>query len=274
MPLDASLLHPRQRYVPGILGGLGPLSHVQFVRELLARSHGRGARRDQDHPVWLLASGSSTPDRTQALLAGGPHPAAHLVGFARALERAGADALFVVCNTAHAFHAEVQRAIPIPWVHLMRLVAAAIREEHPRGTRVGILGTDGTLASRLYDDALAAEGLIPVAPPPGSAVRRDVMAAITDPRTGIKATGTAVSDVAREQLVRAAGWCVGEGVAVIVAGCTEISVALADDPPPGATLVDPLRVTADAVLDLAWGRRAPASFLTAAPADSARRKAP
>jgi aspartate racemase len=178
------------------------------------------------------------------------------------LERAGADALFVVCNTAHAFHAEVQRAIGIPWAHLMRLVAAHIRATHAPGTRVGILATDGTLTARLYEEALEAEGLKPVAPVPGSPTQQQVMAAIGDPRTGIKSTGIEVSPQAREQLARAARWCMEQGAGVIVPGCTEISVAFAHDRPPDMPLVDPLRVLADAVLDLAWGERTPASLLT------------
>ncbi len=255
MAFDRALLSPGQVRLPGILGGLGPLSHVQFEREILARSHRRGARDDRGHPVWLLASASATPERTRALLEGGASPVPHLTAYAQVLERAGAEALFVVCNTAHAFHAEVQRALGIPWVHLMRLVAAVVRAAHPAGTRVGILATEGTLASRLYHQALTERELVAVAPEADSAVQARVRAAIADPGIGVKATGARVSREAKESLVSAARWCVDHGATVIVQGCTEVSVGLTPEDFAAAPLVDPLAVMAEALLDFAYGKR-------------------
>ena len=260
MALDPQLLSPRQKYLPGILGGLGPLSHVQFEREILARSHERGARGDRDHPVWLLASAAATPGRTGALLEGGASPLPHLTAYAQLLERSGADALFVVCNTAHAWHGEVQRSLRIPWVHLMELVAAAVRAAHPAGTKVGLLGTDGTLSAGLYQRALAARDMVPVAPEIGSRIQARVGAAIGDPGSGIKATGDAVSDAAREHLLAAARWCVQQGARVVIPACTEVSVGLTPELFGDVPLVDPLGVAADALLDLAYGKREPASL--------------
>lgn len=260
MAFDPALLSPGQRYVPGILGGLGPLAHVEFERRIIARSHLRGARGDREHPVWLVANAASTPERTRALLAGGESPLPHLTAFAQLLERAGADALFVPCNTAHAYHAEVQRALRIPWVHLMEIVAEAIREAHPAGTGVGLLATDGTLAAGLYHRALEARGLVPVAPALGSPIQARVRAATSDPETGIKATGDAVSRTAREHLAAAAGWCVEHGARVVVPACTEISVGLTAEVFDAAPLVDPLTVAADVALDVAYGSREPGEF--------------
>jgi len=260
MAFDPALLSPGQRYLPGILGGLGPLSHVEFERAILARGHRRGARRDRDHPVWLVASAASTPGRTGALLEGGASPLPHLTAFATLLERSGADALFVVCNTAHAWHAEVQKALRIPWVHLMELVAAAVRAAHPAGTRVGLLATDGTLSAGLYQRALEARDLVPVAPEIGSELQARVGAAIGDPATGIKATGDRVTREAREHLLAAARWCVQQGARVVVPACTEISVGLTGEVFADAPLTDPLDVAAEVLLDLAYGKCDPESL--------------
>ncbi len=226
MALDPQLLSPGQKYVPGILGGLGPLSHVQFEREILARSHERGARGDRDHPVWLLASAASTPGRTGALLEGGASPLPHLIAYAKLLERSGADALFVVCNTAHAWHGDVQRALRIPWVHLMELVAAAVRAAHPAGTKVGLLATDGTLSAGLYQRALEARDLVAVAPEIGSKIQARVGAAIGDPRDRNQGHRRRCQREAREHLLAAARWCVEQGAQVVVPACTEVSVGL------------------------------------------------
>jgi aspartate racemase len=249
-----------QRFLPGILGGLGPLSHVQFEQQLLASRYRRGARNDQDHPVWLVASASSTPNRMASLSGEGTPALPYLAHYAGLLQAAGADILVVVCNTAHAYHQQVQRGLRIPWMHLMQITAAHIRGVLPGARRIGVLGTDGTLQTRLYHDALEREGLQAVAPALESSDQRSVMEAIFDPVWGIKATGTRVSPRARERLGvmarRVAGW----GADAIIAGCTEVSVGLNPEDVPETPVVDPLAVAAELVLDVAYGDRQPAEF--------------
>jgi aspartate racemase len=250
-----------QRHLIGIYGGVGPLSHTLFEQHLLASSHRRGARADQEHPVWLLVSASSTPNRMESIAGTGESAEPHIRHFAHLLERAGADVLFVVCNTAHAYHEAVQPGLGIPWVHLMDLTAGHIRRALPEVARVGILGTDGTLATRLYHRALASHGLDPVAPDVGAEPQRLIMEAIFDTSWGIKATGAAVSERARANLVRAADWCVDRGAQAVIAACTEVSVALTAEAFPRVPVVDPLLVAADVAIDLAFGRRDPAEFM-------------
>lgn len=250
-----------QRYLLGVYGGVGPLSHTLFEQHVLAAGHRRGARSDQEHPVWLLASASSTPNRMESLAGTGASAEGHLRHFAQVLERAGADVLFVVCNTAHAYHRAVQRSLGIPWVHLMAITADAIRAALPDVDRVGVMGTDGTLATGLYRDALAARGLEAVAPEVGSETQREVMEAIFNPAWGIKATGAGVSGRARAALERVADWMADRGALAVVAACTEVSVALTPERYRRVPIVDPLPVAADLAVDIAFGRREPAEFL-------------
>ena len=126
----------QQEHLIGILGGLGPLAHVHLEQEILRVGNERGARADQDHPEWILASASHTPDRTLALLHGGENPVPNLIRYARLLESAGAACLFVPCNTAHAFYDDVQSQISIPWIPLMPITADYITRTCP-GVRSG-----------------------------------------------------------------------------------------------------------------------------------------
>lgn len=255
-------LAPGQRHLLGIYGGVGPLAHTLFEQYLLAASHRRGARTDQDHPVWLLASASSTPNRMTSLAGTGNSAVGHLRHFAQVLERAGTDVLFVVCNTAHAYHESVQRELGIPWVHLMQITTERIRRTWPAVAKVGVLGTDGTLATGLYHRALAAHGLEAVAPEVGSDVQQLFMEAIFDPVWGIKATGAALSSRARTTLQRCADWTVERGAQAVIAACTEVSVGLTPESYRDVPVVDPLLVAADIAVDLAFGARRPAEFFT------------
>ena len=261
MDSPSRFLAAGQRCLLGIYGGVGPLSHTLFEQHLLAAGHRRGARTDQDYPVWLLASASSTPNRMASLDGTGENSAPHLRHFAQLLERAGANVLFVVCNTAHAYHEQVQRELRIPWVHLMDVTVDHIRRALPDVGKVGILGTDGTLSTQLYDRALTARGLEPVAPTVGSPDQRLVMDAIFDPEWGIKATGASVSDRARASLEQAANAAVGRGAQAVIAACTEVSVALTADTYRRVPVIDPLVVAADLAIGLAFGDREPSEFL-------------
>ncbi len=261
MTSDPRYLSPGQAFLPGIVGGLGPLAHVLFEQLLLASGHRRGARMDQDHPVWLVASGSATPNRMASLSGEGPSALPYLTHYARLLERAGADLLVVVCNTAHAYHADVQRGLRIPWLHLMEVTATHIRQALGGVQRVGVLGTDGTLHTRLYHDALRKQRMETVAPALGSSEQRRVMEAIFEPSWGVKATGADVSSRARQQLADVAGWAASHGAEAIIAGCTEVSVGLDAEAVAGIPIVDPLAVAAELVIDVAYGRRDPSEFL-------------
>jgi aspartate/glutamate racemase len=69
-----------------------------------------------------------------------------------------------------------------------------------------------------------------------------------------------VTAEAREHLLAAARWCMEQGAQVIVPACTEVSVGLTRESFPDVPLVDPLSVAAEALLDVAYGRREPGEF--------------
>jgi aspartate racemase len=80
------------RKTVGIIGGMGPAATAEFFRRLVAATH---ADADQDHLHVLIDSDPAIPDRTVALVHGGPSPLAHLTTVARRLEAMGADLLVI-----------------------------------------------------------------------------------------------------------------------------------------------------------------------------------
>lgn len=241
-----------QTRIPGIYGGMGPAAHILFEEKLLAESTRRGASADQEHPYYVLVSGSSTPDRTRSLQ-GGPSAVNHLVHTAQRLERAGADFIVMTCNTAHAYRGEMQAGVEIPIISMIDETAAHIQRTSTTDTRVGVMATSGTIQTGLYQDALTARKIATVSPGLNSQTQRDVMDAIYNRDHGIKATGTVVSDRAREQLLGALDWYEEQGADTVILGCTELSVGLRQ----GDTqlqLIDPLQVLAERTLDEAFAK--------------------
>ncbi len=253
----------RQLKLPGILGGLGPLAHIEFEQRLLHHSARRGAQRDQDHPDWIVLSAASTPDRTKTLLGTGPDCVPYLVRSAHHLTAMGADFLVVTCNTAHGFYHTVQAQLEIPWLHMMDATVKYIAESFPTVRQVGVLATDGTLRSQLYTTSLAEYGISPILPPLGSPTQNRVMQSIYSPDWGIKATGSWVSDLALIELIVAARWLADQGAELIIAGCTELSIGLARLSQLPINWIDPLDVMANITLDLTYGTISTPSVMSA-----------
>ena len=253
----------RQERLIGIVGGLGPFAHIDFERKLLdAASELIGARRDQDFPQWVLSSIPQTPDRTEAFLGEADDPTPVLLRSLERLRRAGADFAVVACNTAHLFLERLREESPLPIVSLIEVTADEAARIGPGGS-VGLLATSGTLRSRLYHDPLGARGLRAVSPldlEDGEelqlrGVMEPIYGALVDGRHqggGIKTDGG--SPRARALLEEAAGRLVADGGAdVLVAGCTEIPLALEGAEVAGRPLLDPARLLAAAAVRYAYG---------------------
>ncbi|MYF05229.1 MAG: aspartate/glutamate racemase family protein [Holophagales bacterium] len=253
----------RQERLIGIVGGLGPFAHIDFERKLLdAASELIGARRDQDFPQWVLSSIPQTPDRTEAYFGETVDPTPALLKSLERLRRAGADFAVVACNTAHLFLERLREESPVPIISLIEATADEAARIAPGGA-VGLLATSGTLRSRLYHDPLEARGMRAASPldlEAGEEVQlRCVMELIYGPWVdgrhqggGIKTDGG--STEARALLEEAAKRLVDEAeVDVLVAGCTEIPLALEGPELAGRPLLDPARVLAKTTVRYAYG---------------------
>lgn len=192
----------------GILGGMGPMATVEFFRRLVAATP---ANVDQEHLHVLIDSDPSVPNRTAAILHEGPSPVPWLSAMARRLEAAGAGFLVMPCNTAHVYLDAIRASVSIPVVDMIVETVAAL-DRSP----VGLLATDGTVRSGLYQRAAAARGIAVVVPTP--AEQRSAADAIERIKRG--------EDPGRVRDVFAAiARRLGrEGAAAVVAGCTEISL--------------------------------------------------
>lgn len=252
----------RQERLIGIVGGLGPFAHIDFERKLLdAASELIGARRDQDFPQWVLSSIPQTPDRTEAFFGEADDPTPSLSQSLERLRGAGADFAVVACNTVHLFLERLREESPLPIISLIEVTADEAARIAPDGS-VGLLATSGTLRSRLYHDPLETRGLHPVSPfdlEGGETLQqRNVMEPIYGPWVdgrhqggGIKTDGG--SEEARVLLELAAEQLVAEGGAdVLIAGCTEIPLALEGTEVAGRPLLDPARLLARATVRYAY----------------------
>jgi len=241
-------MSPAGKRTIGILGGMGPEATALFF-ELVVRN--TLARRDQDHVPVIVCNLPQVPDRTAAILTGGPSPVPALARGLELLRRAGAAFAVVPCISAHFFYPALAARSPLAIVHLIEETAAAVRKVRPRVAKVGLLATTGTVRSRIVHDAFEAAGIGVLTPaPPG---QERLMEAIYGPR-GIKAGVT--SGPPRTAVLGLARGLVRAGAEAVIAGCTEIPLVLR----PGdltVPLIDPMVIGARVCVRKAGGRLRP-----------------
>ena len=246
---------PLQKRIPGIIGGMGPLAHTTFEQILIAQNTKRGAYRDQEHPLWLLLNATNIPDRTESLLGKSSICVPWLIKYGKFLEAVGVDFLVVPCNTAHAFYEPVQLHLQIPWIHLIECTTEFIIHNYHDIKKIGILSTDGTLQANLYHNSLANAGFIPISLQLGSELQNLLMKTIYDLIWGIKATGSQISPLAQKNLRTIIDYLAKQGAEIVIAGCSELSVACYETDQLALPWIDPLEIIANLTLDLAFGHR-------------------
>ena len=202
----------------GILGGMGPEATLDLYAKIIRRTP---AQKDQEHLRVIICSNPKVPDRTAAILRGGEDPVPEMVFSGQSLEKAGADFLIIPCISAHYFLDGLRRELTLPILSAFDATAGYIRENHPEIKKVGLLATTGTIESGKFAARLAAHGLETLTP--SREIREEVMTAIYN----IKAdpTGKAI-DSSKSILVRAAESVFAAGAEGVIAGCTEIPLAL------------------------------------------------
>jgi aspartate racemase len=224
----------------GVLGGMGPLASAHFMVRLTLLTP---AGRDQDHIPTVLWSDPRVPDRTRGKLEGGADPLPWLLRGLRGLRQAGCGAIAIPCNTAHGWYDEMA-AEGVLILHIVDAAAVALRKVAPEGV-VGIMGTAGTLAMRLYQDRLERQGWHCIVPTDAE-MAGQVTPAIAD----VKANRVGEAYAPLAAVVRALA---GRGAHAVVLGCTEIPLGIqaGDWRSLGVPLVDTIDALALAAIDWA-----------------------
>jgi aspartate racemase len=232
---------PERPFKLGVVGGVGPAATVDFLRKVVQSTP---ARRDQDHLRLLVEQNPQIPDRTEHLVGEGTDPTLALYATCKKLQAGEADLIAIPCNTAHAFVEEIQSHLAVPIMNMLTVTVSHVRESFPSLRKVGLLATSGTVASGVYRRALEARGLEEVVPTP--ALQARVMDAIYGAQ-GVKAGFT--SGACLDDVLAAIDELAGQGVEVIILGCTELPLLftrseLITASGQKVTLVDPTEILA------------------------------
>lgn len=175
------------------------------------------ANADSQHIRIYIDNDPAIPDRTAAILAGGQDPVPEMAAALRNLERCGADCLIIPCNTAHYFLPQLQAMTKIPFLSITEVTVQACTVLFP-GKTAALLSTTATLATGLYENAMAAAGVSCLIP--NEEAQTALMRVIYD---GVKADADPESY--RADMALAMKGLKEQGADFFVLACTELPLA-------------------------------------------------
>lgn len=198
--------------VLGVIGGLGPMATVYFMQLVVKMTK---AQSDQEHLGMVIYNSPDIPDRTEYILGKSKDsPLPMIVEIGKKLKNQGISIAAMPCITAHYFQKEIEEQSGIQIVDVIGETAVMLKSAGVR--RVGIMATDGTIQSELFQKELIKQGLEVAIP--DEEKQKMVMSLIYDDVKKNKEPDL-------EKLTSVRNYLVDECKAqAIILGCTELSV--------------------------------------------------
>ncbi|ALN71229.1 aspartate/glutamate racemase family protein [Aureimonas sp. AU20] len=222
----------------GILGGMGPEATVLLMQKLIQAVP---AQDDADHVPLLVDQNPQVPSRILHLIEGtGEDPGPTLAAMAARLERAGAQAIAMPCNTAHHYALAIRSAVAVPFIDMVAEAVARARTLADGSGRVGLLASPAVRRIALFEPAFEAAGLVPV--------YLEADEALLSVIRRVKAEGPTAA--ARAGLAEASASLAERGASVQMIACTEFSL-LSDAMAPGVRSFDAMDCLVEAIVAFA-----------------------
>ena len=151
------------RKILGVIGGMGPLATQLYYKLIIEKTD---ANCDQEHLNMIILNHATMPDRTKAILEGRSEELLNLLTKdAQMLEQNGAGVITIPCNTSHVLMDKLQKNINIQIINMVEeTVNYIVNTFSENDLRIGILATDGTINTGLYQKALEKQGICPLVP--------------------------------------------------------------------------------------------------------------
>ena len=131
----------------GILGGMGTQAGLDFCNKLAMLNRGK---IDQKYPLFILYNKSNIPGRPENL-----HKynkvLKSLIKGCILLQRNKCKFIVIPCNTAHYWYNDLQKKIKIPIISMPKEVYLHAKKNCIKNSKIGILATEGTLKTNVYN---------------------------------------------------------------------------------------------------------------------------
>lgn len=229
-----------ENFILGILGGMGPLAGIELQKRVVQFSP---AHKDQEHIKMVCFTNPHINDRT-ACLETGTDFSASIAESLNQLQNFGATFGVIACNTAHAQIEQIHAQTDLPLVNIVAETVAAIKKDFPSAKTIGLLATNGTIHSGVYQKYLTQYDLTELLP--DKKIQQIVMDLIYN-ETGLKSgfIDNRINEYALNSLVQ---YLQNQGADLVILGCTELSMLKIDN----ERTIDPLNIVAQKIVEMAY----------------------
>ncbi|HOX60602.1 MAG TPA: amino acid racemase [Candidatus Magasanikbacteria bacterium] len=200
----------------GILGGMGPMASANLYYKIIEVAQKKYmAVQDTDFPPMIIYN---LPlfgfDETGIL--DYEFVKQQLVYGVIKLEQAGCDFVVIACNTVHYFVEELASVLSIPIISMVDAVVNQVKVG--KHITVGLLSSENTRATGIYQKALAKAGLdCHLVTPDQQVVLNDIILKVMSGNQGVSETQELKNIISYFEHVGASG---------VLLGCTELPLAI------------------------------------------------
>jgi aspartate racemase len=220
----------------GLIGGIGPAATDFYYRGLIDR------HRAADIPLDCTIAHADVREMGRNLAEGKPDKqAAIFAGLIGRMKNAGAEVAAVTSMGGHFCINQLLPISPLPLVHGIQAVDAAIRKSGLK--RIGVLGTRLVMESRLYGSVTTAELIAP---------EGDRFGQVGDAYSAMAGIGR-VTDEQRQIFFTAGRELMARGAEAIMLGGTDLFLAFVGHAPP-FPLVDCAAIHVEAIFQKSAAR--------------------
>ena len=197
----------------GILGGMGTQAGLDFCSKLAKLNRGKA---DQRYPLFVLYNKASIPDRKQ-------HNKKYkkvlnsLVEGCKFLQKNKCKFIAMPCNTAHFWYLDLKKKIKIPILNMPELVYFNISKKCKKNTKIGLLATETTIKTGIYNKSLRKKYKLLVPPK---------KLQVNHVNKSIKYVKMGKTREAERALKPAVNYLIKNSCKKIILGCTELPIAI------------------------------------------------
>jgi aspartate racemase len=197
----------------GILGGMGTQAGLDFCSKLAKLNRGKA---DQKYPLFVLYNKASIPDRKQ-------HKKKYkkifysLLEGCKFLQKNKCKFIAMPCNTAHFWYLDLKKKITIPILNMPELVYLNISKKCKKNSKIGLLATETTIKTGIYNKSLRKKYKLLVPPK---------KLQVNHVNKSIKYVKMGKTREAEKALKPAVNYLIKNSCKKIILGCTELPIAI------------------------------------------------
>ncbi len=155
-------MNNKRDFTIGILGGMGTYATIHIFKQYADVFK---AEKEWDRPRILIDNRCTMPSRVRAFLYGEKTEqlVLEMIDSIKCLVKFGGIKIRIIlaCNTSHIFLPVIYKQIPEAMNNIVNIITECINQINKDGIkRVYLLGSEGTIESRVYQEKLADSGIV------------------------------------------------------------------------------------------------------------------